>query len=369
MMDAGKFHDVAERSHTLPAEWYTDPAVFEREKEAIFYRGWWYAGALEDVAETGSYLTTTVVDQDIAVVRGRDGLLRAFHNVCSHRAHRLLEGKGRRTVIVCPYHNWSYETDGAFKAGRGIDGICDFDRASVALKQVRVEALAGLVFVNLDRDARPLASITGEMLADMRAHCPGLDRLTLAHHFEVPTAANWKTLVDNDLESYHVAASHPDLVDLLDYETFEVWEYELTTCHAMTNTNPDNRAYQVGKNDPVQRAIYTWLWPNTAFFIAPGRNNLAIFHMVPTGPETSLQSWDFYFEDQTPTRAEQEALDYTCDILIPEDTALYENVQRGLRSRGYEQGRLVINRDKPELSEHHVHMFQTLVRDSLLGTG
>ena len=369
MIDAGKFHDVAEQSHTLPAAWYTDPGIFEREKEAIFYRGWWYAGALEDVVEPGSYLTATVVDQDIAVVQGRDAVLRAFYNVCSHRAHRLLDGKGRRTVIVCPYHNWSYETDGAFKAARGIGGLCDFDRAAAALKPVRVEALAGLVFVNLDPGARPLAEATEGMLADMRAHCPGLDRLTLAHHVEVPTAANWKSLVDNNLESYHVAAAHPALVDLLDYETFEVWEHEITTCHAMTNTNPDNRAYQVGANDPVQRAIYTWLWPNTAFFITPGRSNLTVFHMVPVGPETSVQSWDFYFEDRTPTAAEQQALDYTCDILIPEDTAIYEGVQRGLRSRGYEQGRLVVNRDRPELSEHHVHMFQKLVRDALLGAG
>lgn len=164
-----------------------------------------------------------MVDQEVIVVRGRDGVLRAFYNVCSHRAHRLLEGKGRKTVIVCPYHNWSYETDGAFKGGRGIEGVCDFDRIAAGLKPVKVEVLAGLVFVNLDPETRPLADIARAMGKDMAKHCQGLGALKLAHTVEVETAANWKALVDNDLESYHVASAHPALVDLLDYSTFRVW--------------------------------------------------------------------------------------------------------------------------------------------------
>ena len=89
--------------------------------------------------------------------------------------------------------------------------------------------------------------------------------------------------------------------------------------------------------------------------------------MIPTGPETSCQHWDFYFESTEPNQAEQAYLEWTIDTLIPEDTVLYENVQRGLRSQAYSEGRFVINRDNPELSEHHVHMFQQLVRNALLG--
>jgi choline monooxygenase len=366
--DAGLFAEEAERSHTLPARWYWDPAVYAREVDAIFARSWLYAGPASDVAEPGSYTTTTVADQDIAIVRGRDGALRAFHNVCSHRAHRLLEGRGRASVIVCPYHNWSYETDGAFLRARGVEGVRDFDRRAAALKPVRIEAMAGLLFVNLDAHARALMDVGGAIAREMAERCPGFDDLVLAHRHRVETRANWKALVDNDLESYHVAAAHPALSDLLDYSTFRVWEHELSTSHAMANTKGENQAYRVGANDPVKEAIYTWLWPNTAFFISPGRSNLAVFQMVPKGPELTEQVWDFYFEDATPNAAERAMIDYTCDILIPEDGALCENVQRGLRSRGYTQGRFVVNRDNPELSEHHVHFFQTLVRDAVLGT-
>ncbi len=230
---------------------------------------------------------------------------------------------------------------------------------------VRVETLLGLVFVNLDPEAAPLEGMAANMVADMNAHCPGLDELVLTHHHEVETAANWKTLVDNDLESYHSAVAHPALMGLLDYGSFDVWEYERTTCHAMTNTSSDNPAYNVSDDASVKRALYTWLWPNTAFFIAPGRRNLGVFRMVPTGPETSRQYWDFYFEDDSLNESELAYLRYTIDTLIPEDTALYENVQRGLHSRGYSQGRFVVNRHAPELSEHHVHLFQKLVHDTL----
>ena len=143
----------------------------------------------------------------------------------------------------------------------------------------------------------------------------------------------------------------------------KIWHFS----HVMAGAVGDNRAYAVGADDPVQNAIYTWLWPNTAFFISPGRNNLAVFQMVPKGPELTEQVWDFYFEDAELNDAERAMVNYTCDILIPEDAGLCENVQRGLRSPGYRQGRFVVNRANPELSEHHVHMFQKLVRDAVLG--
>ena len=366
-LDAGKFKDSAERSHTLPAAWYTDPGIFELEKEHIFYRNWWYAGAATEVSQPGNYFTVQVLDQAIFVIRGIDDVLRGFYNVCSHRAQRLMTGAGCKDVIACPYHGWTYENNGRFKGARGVDTLEGFDRQAANLKPVRVAILTGLVFVNLDLDAGPIESLCESMTADMKEHCPGLGGLILAHRHEVETAANWKTLVDNNLESYHVAMAHPKLVELLDYTSFDVWQSDFTTSHAMANTEPNNAAYLVGANDPVKRALYTWLWPNTAFFIAPGRNNLAIFQMIPTGPETSLQRWDFYFEEETLDTVEQAYLDYTIDILIPEDSRLYESVQLGFHSRGYTQGRLVVNRNFPEWSEHHTHMFQKLVHQAING--
>lgn len=329
------FHDQAEHSWTLPAYWYTDSKVFEKEKKQIFYKNWWYVGTVRQLSKPGQIFTTTVVDQEVFVIRGEDNVLRAF-----------------------------YQEN--FRGTRGVKDIEDFNPSNFGLESVRVETLIGLVFVNLDANADALTDISESMVKDMRAYCPRLDDLVLSKSYELQTAANWKTLVDNNLESYHSAVAHPSLMGLLDYSTFEVWEDRFTTCHAMTNSNLDNPAYKVDSKDSVKRAIYSWLWPNTAFFIAPGPKNLGVFQMVPTGPESSLQRWEFYFENEQPTESEQAYLDWTINTLIPEDTALYENVQHGLRSQGYSQGRFVINRNRPEWSEHHVHQFQTLVRDAIM---
>lgn len=363
----GRFDRDPQNSWTLPAHWYYDEEIFSLEKSKIFHRNWWYVGAVNKLSEPGQFITATVVDQDVFIIRDNDGQLRGFYNVCRHRAHRLVSMSGKcRGNLVCPYHGWTYSLDGAFVGARGIDNMKNFDPKDFGLVAVRIETMIGLVFVNLDNDAPRLNDLSSAMLQDMRRHCPNLDNLKLAKTFELETAANWKTLVDNDLESYHAAIAHRSLMGLLDYSSFEVWEDRYTTCHAMTNASSANDAYSVEENDPVKRAIYTWLWPNTAFFIAPGRSNLGVFQMIPTSPETSRQHWDFYFESDDLTVNENSYLDWTIDTLIPEDTVLYENVQRGLRSNAYSSGRFVINSDNPELDERHVHMFQKLVCESII---
>ena len=111
----GRFHPVAEYSATLPSHYYCAPEIYQREKEEIFFKSWQYAGALEDLQKPGDYVTSRIFDQQILVLRAKDGDLRAFYNVCMHRGHILAEGKGNKTVITCPFHAWSYDTTGALK--------------------------------------------------------------------------------------------------------------------------------------------------------------------------------------------------------------------------------------------------------------
>lgn len=124
------------RSYTLSARYYTSPEIFEREREAVFFRSWIYAGHAEDLREPGSYITTMVLDQNILIARGKDMTLRAFYNVCSHRAHELLKGAGRAKVITCPYHAWSYHLDGRLRTARGSEKVESFDAAEFCLKPV-----------------------------------------------------------------------------------------------------------------------------------------------------------------------------------------------------------------------------------------
>ena len=162
-----------ENSYTLPARYYTDEEIFEREKEAIYYRSWQPVCHISEVPEIGSYVTHSVLDQNIIVVRGRDSELRAFYNVCSHRAHQLLQGSGTTRTIVCRYHAWSYHTDGSLRTARGSENVAGFDRNLFCLKTIQVKVFAGFVFINFDPDAPGLAGQAYGLDAEIRDVVPG----------------------------------------------------------------------------------------------------------------------------------------------------------------------------------------------------
>ena len=366
--DAGRFHDQAEQSWTLPSDWYFDPAIYRQEHEAIFYRTWWYQCHVSNIPNQGDYYVGRVADQSVAILRGHDGTVRAFYNVCSHRAHPLLTDSGNVNLIVCPYHQWCYRSDGKFQGARGRSTLRDWIPENADLKPVRLEEFDGFLFVNLDPDAEPLVAQAGKLFDDMRERCPRLKDLVHAHRFEREVRANWKTIVDNNHECYHCDANHKSLMELVDYGGTAVWsDSGITFSHAVENNSDDNTAYPVDRASRVQQALFGFVFPGLIPLMFPGTPSLAMFQVIPTGPETALERWDFHFLDHTPSGPEQRMIDYIRDTLIPEDVGLCERVQVGLHSKGYRQGRFVVKRDHPEFSEHHVHFFQKFVYDALTG--
>lgn len=143
-----------EEAFTLPANFYTQAAVFEHEKEAIFAKSWICVGHRSEVAEKNAYITRQVIGESIIVVRGRDDVLRAFYNVCPHRGHQLLEGSGKaKNVITCPYHAWTFKLDGELAHARNCENVVNFDKENSTLVQLRVEEYAGFIFINMDMEA------------------------------------------------------------------------------------------------------------------------------------------------------------------------------------------------------------------------
>ena len=266
--------DDAGHSYTIPARYYTDPDIYEREKQAIFARTWHYIGHESHVRDSGDYLTLQIADESVFVMRGDDGRLRGFFNVCRHRAHRLLNGAGNAATIVCPYHAWSYHCDGRLRHARFADRMEGFDPDEFRLPQVRVESLRGLLFVNLDAQAQPLAQIAGGMAADLSVHVPRLADLQPVESFAFDAGgggwkANWKVVVDNYVECYHCAKAHPALADLMvmnsyRHEVHEHWARQLSP-----RVRSDNSAYRVEVSDDVQVAAYWYLWPTTSIWLVP----------------------------------------------------------------------------------------------------
>src|ERR1700712_1095022 len=162
------------RSMSLRSEAYVDPKWHEAELRSVFARTWQWVCHVEKLTKPGSYVAVTVAGMPIAVVRDRAGRLRAFYNVCKHRAHELLSGSGTTRNIVCPYHAWTYDLSGGLKAARRADAMDTFDKSEICLDQVQVEEFGGFVYVNLDLTARPLDEQAPDLAAEIARWAPDI---------------------------------------------------------------------------------------------------------------------------------------------------------------------------------------------------
>ncbi|HVF90342.1 MAG TPA: SRPBCC family protein [Blastocatellia bacterium] len=351
------FEGRLERASTLPSEWYTDPALLEREKEKVFSRTWQLVGRTEQVSAPGDYFTATIGDEPIIVARGADERLRAFSNVCRHRAGPVAAGEGRRKAFQCGYHGWSYALDGRLLATPEFDGVECFSKEEVCLPRFKVEAWNGLVFVNLDTGSEPLEDVLEDL--PRRVSTRDMSGMRLAARRDWYVDCNWKVYVDNYLEGYHIPLVHPSLNRELDYQQYRVE----TKRYYSIQHSPIRRIEggRIGKGDGANgdEAQYFWIFPNLMLNVYP--DNYSTNLIVPLGPARTLTVFEWFFRD--PNRSEtQEALARTrefSDEIQIEDIRICETVQRNLRSRTYRNGRYSVKR------ENGVHHFHSLLTDFL----
>jgi len=360
---AAGFDPDPARSLSLRADAYTDPKWAAADLEAIFARSWQWVCHVERLAEPGSYVAASVAELPVCVVRDRDGSLRAFYNVCKHRAHELLSGSGTTGSIVCPYHGWVYGLDGRLRGARRADRMDAFDKTQVCLDPVGVEEFCGFVYVNLDPAARPLREQAPDLAAEIERWAPDVARLTHARRLTYEIASNWKNVIDNFLECYHCHVAHKEFVDLVDMDTYEVRTHGIWSSHFAEAGKHENAAYDVSAATVTVHAVW-WLWPNTCLLRYPGRGNFMVLQVLPAGPERTVETWDFYFETPELTEAEVQAVRYIDEVLQQQDIALVESVQRGMRTPAFTQGRIVCDPAGSGLSEHGVHHFHGLVLDA-----
>jgi carnitine monooxygenase subunit len=360
-----KITDNVANSQTLPGWLYTDPNVYERERDAIHFRSWHYAGTTQELANPGDYLTASILDQTVLVVRSKDGELRGFYNVCQHRAHELLKGRGHVPIIVCPYHAWSYRLDGQFAGARGTSELPNFQSTSYSLRPVRVEVFAKkFVFYNLDARATPLGDLAGDLAAELAGEVPDFERLQVAPGIaRAEMQANWKVVVDNYLECYHCRVAHPALSSLMDLSSFRVEVRDYWMSHKAGLGRPDNAAYPVRADAANTRTLWWWLWPTTTFNVLPGSSEVSVFSFLPKGVGSSIQWGQRFALPGDPVDEARER--YRNGPLTDEDVALVESVQRGLHSRGYDAGRFIDDGRGFEISERATHHFHRMVARAL----
>lgn len=350
-------------SMSLRAEAYTEAEWFAYEQQAIFRRSWQWVGHVEKLREPGSYVTTEVAGMSIVVVRTKDAQLKAFYNVCKHRAHELIFGEGTTRSLVCPYHAWTYDLDGNLTGARRTNDLIGFDQSEICLDEVQVTEFGGFVYVNLDPAAAPLHEQAGDLGAEIAQWAPDVEELTFAHRLTYEINSNWKNVVDNFLECYHCHVAHKDFVSLVDMDTYQVTTHGIYSSHMAEAGKSTNSAYDVSDATVTDHAVW-WLWPNTCLMRYPGRGNFIVMHIIPVGPDKTLETYDFFLETAEPNEAELDSIRYIDEVLQPEDIGLVESVQRGMRTPAFDQGRIVHDPEGSGLSEHAVHHFHGLVLDA-----
>jgi choline monooxygenase len=360
---SGGYHADPSQSLSLRADAYTEPQWHRVDLQEIIAKTWQWVCHAEKVREPGSFVTIEIAGKPIAIVRDREGTLRAFYNVCKHRAHKLLGGEGKTTRIMCPYHAWTYRLDGQLAGAPHTQHLQNFDPKAIWLDTVLVEEFCGFIYVNLDKSSQSLSKLSGNLEAEIRHWAPDIDSLTFAHRLSYDIKSNWKNVVDNFLECYHCPVSHKDFCTLVDMKTYKVTTYGIYSSHMAEAGQQANTAYDTSKAKVRTHAVW-WLWPTTCLMRYPGRSSMIVLNIIPIGPDRTLETYDFFLETPEPDETEKAAIHYLDSVLQVEDIALVESVQRGMSTPAFQQGRIVHDPAGSGKSEHGLHHFHGLVLDA-----
>jgi choline monooxygenase len=339
------------RAHTIPSRWYRDATIATAEQLAVFGETWQLVARVDQLASPGSFVTSNVAGEPLLLVRDERGVLRAFFNVCRHRAACVVtQPEGTAPRLRCRYHGWTYDLSGRLRGAPEFDGVDDFQREDNGLTPLAVDSWGPLVFVNLAQRAVPLAHI----LTPLPERLGKLAGLHFVERRNYEIACNWKVFVDNYLDGgYHVNTVHPSLAGVLQYSEYQTECFGFSSLQTSPLRRPDPlhadataAAVRVGET-----ASYGWVFPNFMVNLYAGAMDTNV--VFPLGPERCAVSIDFYV---APNGAP--SLDFAADSVKVghriqlEDVGVCEDVQRGLNSRSYDTGRYSVRR---ELGVFHFH--------------
>jgi len=349
--------DIA-RAWTIPSALYTDPAVLVAENDKIFSRTWQVVGHNHQVTNPGDFFTTELAGEPLVFVRGVDGKLRGFYNVCRHRAGPPAEGCGSRKLFRCGYHGWTYGLDGALISATEMEGVEGFRPEAFALVPVRTEEWFNLVFANLNPAAAPLRESLGGF--PKQAEKFPFAEMKLFERRTYEMKCNWKTYVDNYLEGYHLPSVHPGLNRELDFNAYVVEPYarggegyvrQFSPIRGAQAGDTTTRRYREAREDLT--TDYFWIFPNWMLNCYP--DNVSLNIVLPLDAERSMAIFEWYLpEKDHASPAAKAAVEFSHQIQI-EDVGICETVQKNLRSRSYSRGRYSVTQEKGVHAFHRMY--------------
>ena len=351
---------------SLAAKYYTDPEVFKLETNGLLARTWQFAGHASQLKETGDYFTFDMAGESLFCIKGRDGEIRTFYNVCQHRAHQLVSGQGQTRVVVCPYHAWTYELTGELRAGPNIKAVEGFDKSSICLTSVRTEVFLGFIFVNLDNDAKPMDEWFPNVRTELESYIPHWDTLAPLEWVKIPENCNWKVSVENYSECYHCTLNHPTFsTGVVRPETYDIQPQGYCLRHTTECNSMDAMTYDINSGFDKNDQYSSWfLWPMFSFQVYPG-NLLNTYHWRAVDADHVVVWRGWYSVGGEENDIVRQMAVQDRETTVAEDIGLVESVQRGLKSRGYVPGPLVVDPKCGVNSEHSILTLQRWMKEAV----
>jgi len=353
------------KASTIPSSWYTDPRIFDLEKQTVLGDSWQMAARFDQLTKPGDYVTAEIGDEPIVIVRGNDNQMRGFFNVCRHHAAAVMtEYEGHANQMRCPYHGWTYSLEGELKGTPDFNDVCSFNRTENGLIPIEIDFWEKWVFArvgnNEGRNSHQTRLTLHKFLGvDLVEQFRKLDLANL-HWFErrsYKLSCNWKVFVDNYLDGgYHVPHLHKGLDSMLDYSNYSIENGERFCLQASPMFSRDHE--DVSASRKGSRALYYWLYPNFMMNLYEGALDTNLVR--PITIDRTEVIFDFYFTDVSEAARERNLASVNVgDRIQQEDLDICESVQRGLNSRAYDAGRLSVRREAGE------HLFHRLLHSDL----
>jgi len=351
----------------LPARAYHDEAVWAIEREQWFFTDWVCVGRDEDVAAPGTYRRLDFLGEDVVLVRARDGVLRAFYNVCRHRGTCIVEAaSGTAPRFQCPYHAWIYDLDGTLLRARHTDDLVDFRPEDFGLTPIRLATWQGFVFLCFSEQTPPLEAYMGDWFEHHAGYGRDYAGLRRAARLEYDVAANWKIVAENYSECYHCPGVHPLLNQLTPYDQGEDffpqgpwkggWMRFADGFQTMSMDGDRHGRPLLPHTSAIdaRRIYYYILWPNLIVSVHP---DYVLTHQAwPDGPERTRVTCDLYVHSgDVGAVSVSDAVEFW-DLTNRQDYHVVELQQRGTRSRSWVAGRY-------SNQEAAVHAFDLMVMD------
>ena len=351
------------RASTIPRRWYISPEFLEGEREKIFWKTWQAVGHRDELRRAGDYITADVQGEPVVLTHSSSGV-NAYSNVCRHRAHPVASGKGNKKSLQCKYHGWTYSIDGQLLAAPEFEGVQDWNKSQICLPRMRTDAWGPYVFVNLDQNTPPFSEILGNITKEVTQAGFPVDEMRFIERREYIVDCNWKVYIDNYLEGYHIPISHPGLFREIDYAQYRVDTFRYySSAHAPIRPakegEVEERDRRYVRSEAESRALYYWIFPNFMINIYP--DNLQANIILPVDTNKTLTIFEWFFLGQGSGEgweSLQQSISFS-DQIQKEDIEICEQVQRGLQSQTYQQGRFSVKR------ENGVHHFHQLLHEFL----